>query len=49
MALAIKAIPPEDYWNIDEIGIIKGLGVNSLYVGLLETKVVLLKYPNLRI
>ena len=29
----IKAIKPENHWNIDEAGIIEGQGTNSLVVG----------------
>jgi len=29
----IKAIKPENYWNMDEAGIIEGMGDNRLVVG----------------
>jgi hypothetical protein len=31
--LRIKAIKPENYWNIDKAGIMEGQGVNRLVVG----------------
>ena len=45
----VRAIDPQDRWNMDETGIMEGLGINGLCVGSSETKVSLSKYPESRI
>ena len=43
---AIKAIPPSDRYNMDEAGIMEGLGVNGLVVGASELRAAHMKEPN---
>jgi 4-hydroxybenzoate polyprenyltransferase len=45
---AIKAIKPANRWNMDEAGIMEGLGVNGLVVGSREKKAILKKQPGTR-
>jgi 4-hydroxybenzoate polyprenyltransferase len=45
---AIKAIKPANRWNMDEAGIMEGLGVNGLVVGRRERKAILKKQPGTR-
>ena len=40
---AIKKVFQADRWNMDETGIMEGLGINGLVVGLAEKKVVIKK------
>ena len=42
---AIKAIKPENRWNIDEAGIIEGQGENGLVVGSTEKRFIQKKQP----
>ena len=44
----IKAIQPENRWNIDEAGIIEGQGVNGLVVGSINRRFVQKKQPGSR-
>jgi len=45
---AVKAIPPQHRYNVDEAGIMEGVGDNGLVVGRAETKVILAKQPGSR-
>jgi hypothetical protein len=45
----IKTILLQDRWNIDEIGIMEGMGINGLYVGSSATKEVISKHPKSRV
>jgi 4-hydroxybenzoate polyprenyltransferase len=45
----IKAIDPQDRWNIDETRIIEGIGINGLCVGSSKTKEALSKHHKARI
>ena len=45
----IKDILPENRYNMDESGIMEGLGVNGLVVGSAESKKALQKHPDSRI
>ncbi|EAQ88883.1 hypothetical protein CHGG_05502 [Chaetomium globosum CBS 148.51] len=45
----IQTIDPQDRWNMDETGIMEGLGINGLCVALSETKEALSKHPESRI
>jgi 4-hydroxybenzoate polyprenyltransferase len=42
---AIKAIKPENRWNIDKAGIIKGQGLNSLAVKSAQKRFIQKKQP----
>jgi 4-hydroxybenzoate polyprenyltransferase len=44
----IKAIKPENRWNMDEAGIIKGMGDNGLIVGSVDKLFVQKKQPGSR-
>jgi len=44
----IQAIKPEDRWNMDETGIMEGLGTNGLVLGSSEKKMTLKKHPRSR-
>jgi 4-hydroxybenzoate polyprenyltransferase len=46
--LAIKAIKPENRWNIDEAGIMEGQGENGLVVGSAEKRFIQKKQPGSR-
>ena len=41
----IKAIKPENRWNMDEAGIMKGQGVNGLVIGSTNRRFVQRKQP----
>jgi 4-hydroxybenzoate polyprenyltransferase len=43
--LVIKAIKPENRWNIDKTGIIKGQGLNSLVVRSAQKRFIQKKQP----
>jgi len=45
---AVKAIPPQHRYNVDEARIMEGVGDNGLVVGRAETKVILAKQPGSR-
>lgn len=45
----ISKIQPQDRWNMDETGLMEGLGINGLCVGSSATKVALAKHPESRI
>ncbi len=45
---AIKAIPPENRWNMDEAGIMEGYGVNGYVVGHTNRRFVQKKQPGSR-
>ena len=46
--LAIKAIKLENYWNMDEVRIMKGQGENGLVVGSAEKRFIQKKQPGSR-
>ena len=48
MPLTISAIKPENRYNIDESGIIKGLGANGLVVGSAQRRFIQKKQPGSR-
>jgi len=45
---AIKAIKPENHWNIDEAGIMEGQGENGLVVGSAKKRFIQKKQPGSR-
>lgn len=45
----IKAIKPENRWNMDEAGIIEGQGINGLVVGSKEKRFIQKKQPGFRV
>ncbi len=44
----ILLIKPENRWNIDELGIIKGFGANGLVVGSSKRRFIQKKQPGTR-
>jgi 4-hydroxybenzoate polyprenyltransferase len=46
--LAIKAIKPENRWNMDEAGIMEGQGLNGLVVGSAQKRFIQKKQPGSR-
>jgi hypothetical protein len=44
----IKTILPQDRWNMDETGIMEGMGINGLCVGSSATKEAMSKHPESR-
>ena len=44
----IKAIKPENRWNIDEAGIMEGMGDNGLVVGSIHKRFIQKKTPGSR-
>jgi hypothetical protein len=45
----IRDILCEDYYNMDETGIIEGMGINGLCVGSVETKIAIKKHSESQI
>lgn len=46
---AVRGIPPECRWNMDETGIMEGFGINGLVVGSAERKSIPVKSPQSRV
>lgn len=46
---AVRDIPPECRWNMDETGIMEGFGINGLVVGSAERKSIPVKSPQSRV
>jgi hypothetical protein len=48
MMPAIRLVKQKNRWNVDEVGMMEGIGMNGLVLGHKEKKSVLIKQPGLR-